>query len=296
MRTRSPTIHDNGHTWRSDATAMERAKRIAPIFKLKPSGVEREIRERGCYEVTLLDILDTLLPSNDDLIDRLSHERTTFQIGSVLMKEDSSSLSELFDIDHPEGERHRLGQPWLNRSHGDRMVLTSRSSNSNAIQGIMVYDRTLRMLMEEREFEYRYKIELANFYVAPDARQEGVGYSLATAAALDIADDIRQISAAFRRSKQLLPRKVLLGFEIGGDAYTNGGARLCRQIVTAVRSRIEREFSSAEVDRYMLGEALEEDFSGNYYFDDEVGDPPDQYDSAVVGWQDGRSTAPDFKR
>lgn len=296
MRTRTPTIHDNGHTWHSDVAATERAKRLVPLFKLKPSDLERELRERGHYNVEPLDILDALHPSNGDLIDRLLHEQKSFQIGTVSAKNESAGLAELFDIDHPEGERHRLGQPWLNRSHGNRMVLTSRLSDSNAIQGIMVYDRTLRMFMEERDFEYRYSIELSNFYVAPDARQEGIGYSLATAAVLDIADDIRQIGAAFRRSKRLLPRKVLVGFEIGGDAYTDGGARLCRQIATAVRSVVECEFSEAEVDRYMLGESLEEDFSGNYYFDDEIGDPPSRYDSAVVGWDEGRSTTPSFKR
>lgn len=296
MRTRTPTIKDNGHTWRSNATAVDRAKQLAPLFALKPSDVERQIRGQGFYAISPLDIQDVLHPSNNDLLYSLYREHRFFHIATVSTKQESACLAELFDVDHPETERQRLGQPWLNRSNGDRMVLTSRLSDSNAIQGLMVYDRNLRMSMEDSELEYRYTIELANFYVAPDARQVGIGYSLATAAAMDIADDVRQIGAAFRRAKQLFPRRVTLGFEIGGDAYTNGGARLCRQVTCAMRSEIELEFTEAEIERYMLGESLEEDFSGNYYFDGEIGDPPENYDSEVVGWNGGMLTSAGFCR
>lgn len=290
MRTRTPAIHDNGHAWRTDKEALDRARQLAPLFKLPPSQVESHIREHGFFEVSPRDIDLVLQPSNNEMLSNLKRQNRRFQISSVLNKDATIPLRELFDSDHAEEERHSLGQPWLNYTNGDRMVLTSQLSGSNAVQGVMVYDRKTSIVMEDREFEYRYAIEVANFYVSPDARLGGVGYSLATAAALDIVDDVKRVQSAFMRAKDLIPGKVKLGFVIGGDAYTSGGARLARQLTAAFRTQIESSFTPREIGRYMLEGPLEEDFSVGYAFNGDLGDPPESYDSDVVGWRDGKPT------
>lgn len=296
MRTRTPSIQDNGHTWRTDKDAWDRAKKLTPMFKLRPSDVEASIRDHGFFEVFPLDIMHVLKPSNTEMLSDLSREGRRYQIASVLDKSESNSLSELFDSDHADAERHSLGQPWLNHTNMNRMVLTSRITGSNAVQGLVVYDRKTIISMEDREFEYRYVVELANFYVSPDARLSGVGYSLATAAALDIRDDVDRVKTNFMRAKELFPGKVKLGFEIGGDAYTSGGARLARQVTAAFRSQIEHAFTRREIDRYMIEGPLEEDFSAGYAFDDALGEPPEFYDSEVAGWRDGKPTEGPLRR
>jgi hypothetical protein len=255
---------------------------------LPPSQVESRIREQGFFEVSPTDIDLVLQPSNTELLSDQLRQRRRFLISAVLNKSETIPLIEAFDPDHSDAERDSLGQPWLNHTNMERMVLTSRVSGNNAVQGLMVYDRRTSIVMEDHQFEYRYAVEIANFYVSPEARLSGVGYSLATAAVLDIADDVRRVRTAFMRAKDLFRGKVKLGFEVGGDAHTSGGARLSRQVTAAFRSSIENTFTQSEIGRYMLEGPLEEDFSAGYSFDDVLGEPPESYDSEVAGWSDGK--------
>jgi hypothetical protein len=279
----TPRIIDQGHTWPSIERATQRAERISTLFDLPVSSLVEAAKSGEEVTISPFDILDTLYASNKDMLYSHVDDGRHFLISLIKDTQQSDALREMFETDHDEAERHRLGQPWRNHTTGNRVALAARLSDSNAAQGVAIFDKKTSLVMEERDLIYRYQIELANFYVTPTARVRGLAYALATAIALEIDTDIRNIRKAMLKADQIYKNKVKLEFEIGGEPYTVGGARLARQIVESMTYSIERTFSHSEVERFCDGQALEEDFTLMYTFFDEVGDPPEKLDYSVVG-------------
>ena len=282
----TPRIIDQGHTWPSIERATQRAERIAALFNLPESSLTEAAKIGEEVAVSPFDILDTLYVSNKDMLFSHVDDGRHFQVSLIKDAQQSDTLREMFETDHDETERHRLGQPWRNHTVGDRIALAARLSDSNATQGVAIFEKKTCLIMEERDLIYRYQIELANFYVTPSARVRGLAYALATAIALEIDTDIRNIRQAMLKADRIYRNKVKLEFEIGGEPYTVGGARLARQIVESMTYSIERTFSYSEIERFCDGQALEEDFRLMYTFFDEIGDPPEKLDYSIIGVPD----------
>lgn len=240
-------------------------------------------RDGGEVVLSPFDIVDTLYASNKEMLFEHLDQRRNYHLSFVTTEAQSKDLQAIFEADHAEPERHRLGRPWLNHTSGERVVLASRLSDSNATQGIAVFDRKTSIQMVERDLILKYQIELSNFYVAPTARVNGIAYSLATAIALEIAHDVGCLRTAIYKADRIYRDKVKLEFEIGGEPYTTGGARIARQVVESMRDAIEHTFQSEEIERFCDGEVLEEDFTLMYTFFDEIGDPPEKLDYTVIG-------------
>lgn len=272
-RQRTPTIIDNGHGWRNDAAAWGKADAIAVALRF-PKGWADDYCGKSSFTLCPMDIIRAGVTFNTDVLEQYFLDDGKFVYGHVVNDVQCEDLGDLIGGDMTAAQKHHLGTLWLNKTNATRTVLTCQREGRNAPEGIVVYERTLKLRMEEKTFWLDYHVELHHVYVVSGSRGNSIGHALVAPIALEFYDDIRHLRRSFDKINGQRLGKLELGFTLGGDLASEGGAALYQGLRSSMCEQVEETFTERERHRFFVTTSVEE--RSEYTFFDPDAPPTDR--------------------
>lgn len=266
-RQRTPRIVDNGHGWRTDAIAYEKASRIAQAIRF-PKGWWDQFGTGDVY-LSPVEVATATSVSCSDGLHEFELKGGSFQYDHVATEAQSNDLTMLFKNDMTESQRHWLGQPWKNKTNATRTVLTCRRNGRNAPEGLVVFERKMDLIMEGKEFWLNYSMELNHVYVLSGSRGNSIGHALVAPIALNFRDEVRHLRKALDEVQASRIGHLAYCFTLGGDIASDGGRAVYDGLLSAMTADASEAFTTKQLRENLISSPVDED-TEDMYFDPEA--------------------------
>lgn len=261
-RQRTPKIIDDGHGWRSDAVAHEKAGNIANAIRF-PKGWADEF-DGGTIALSPTDVMMAMSPTNADLLLEYEESDGQFLYNHILKDADCEEMGEFMRADMTPAQKRRLGSPWLHKTNATRTALTCRMKGSNAPEGMVVYEKTLNLHMDEKSFWLEYQMELVQVYVLSGSRGKSLGHALVAPLALDFQEDVWQLRKSLVKIKERRLGHLDLSFTLGGDIASDGGRALYNGLRNSMCGYVDNCFTVEQQERHLMTDLVEEETEDMY--------------------------------